>query len=126
MKPGLPLAAVYRRAAARLRSDGWFQGAFAVTEDGREVDWSDPDALSFCALGALYREAAPDTAAEQRAVARPLLAALVRAGRVKVYDEGRRRTPPLRGRRQPRGLPRRTRPRRCDRPLERRRSPRRG
>lgn len=87
MKPGLTLAAIYRAAAARLRSEGWFQGAFAVTEDGREVDWSDPDVRAHCALGALYVEGAPATTHEQREVAQPLLSALVRAGVVKVYDE---------------------------------------
>ncbi len=83
---GRPLAEVYRSAADRVRR-AWFQGAFAATEDGREVSWDAPDAHAFCALGALFVEARPDSTHEQVALVRPLLTALVVAQEVKIYDE---------------------------------------
>lgn len=44
------------RTVTRLNA-GYCTGAYARTEHGRAVGWAAPHAHTFCALGALYREA---------------------------------------------------------------------
>jgi hypothetical protein len=88
---GRSLAEVYRAAAKRVRR-GWSRGAYARDEAGKEVLDVVDGAASYCALGALYVEGINDgsgapTSPEEKTVARPLLAALARAGKVDVFDE---------------------------------------
>lgn len=90
---GRPLAEVYRAAAARVRR-GWSRGVYARDEAGKPVlNVVDGAASYYCVLGALYVEGINDgsgapTSPEEKAVARPLLVALARAGMVTVFDDG--------------------------------------
>lgn len=88
---GRPLAEVYRAAAARVRR-GWSRGVYARDADGKPVLNVVDGAAKYCALGALYTEGVGDgsgapTSPEEKAVARPLLVALARAGGVEVFDD---------------------------------------
>lgn len=41
--------------ARMLVEQGWIQGSFAKNEAGDKVNFTDPGAISFCALGAILR-----------------------------------------------------------------------
>jgi hypothetical protein len=57
---------LHERIVARARElitrpGSWVQGGFAFTRDGRGVEPTDPEAVQFCAVGALIRASAEMT-----------------------------------------------------------------
>lgn len=66
--PSQTPAAILRRAAERVRR-GWTQKVHARTADGKQRMWDAPDAVSWCAYGAIRAEAIGEITANEARLA---------------------------------------------------------